>query len=367
MRCPVRLCSKGFTRPADRKRHVFRHFKGVLRCGFCLHDEVTFSQSADRVGLFLTHLLKKHGASGEPQSMSSNGEKLSNNITALAKRTRRSSFEGPVATCSVCTEPFTAQGFYEHLRGCIYRDITRNEDTHTGIEGDENSQNYTSCKRDVSTEASSGHKPSSRVQESRDEFEYVTYLSPPEASVEALEIESEDMVELTVSSRCLSLTSSKAAESSEEETDWTEEQTSRESSPGTSQVPRRLSPAKRKVVETIMQEFQRLFSHGLRTHTTGPDASSTSNSGSSGWSSNASIYSTSSFASRKRSLSGGGTTPPNEDGDSNKRRRPDSKIDGKRAIAELRFACPYYKRNPGRHQTFTSCRDPGFTTVARLK
>ncbi|KAF2828194.1 hypothetical protein CC86DRAFT_242906, partial [Ophiobolus disseminans] len=55
------------------------------------------------------------------------------------------------------------------------------------------------------------------------------------------------------------------------------------------------------------------------------------------------------------------------DGDSNKRRRPFSKADGKKSVVDLRFACPFHKRNPGRHQTFTSCRDPGFTTVARLK
>ena len=77
------------------------------------------------------------------------------------------------------------------------------------------------------------------------------------------------------------------------------------------------------------------------------------------------------IASRKRSLSGG-STPPNGDrnngDDPDKRRRPDPKLNGKDATTqEKRFACPYYKRNPGRHQTFTSCRDPGFITVARLK
>ncbi|KAL1800083.1 hypothetical protein ACET3X_000425 [Alternaria dauci] len=74
-----------------------------------------------------------------------------------------------------------------------------------------------------------------------------------------------------------------------------------------------------------------------------------------------------SFTPRKRSLSGDGSTPPDDDDDLNKRRRPNSVSKGKQPVLELRFACPYYKRNPGRHQTFTSCRDPGFTTVARLK
>ncbi|KAF1952234.1 hypothetical protein CC80DRAFT_423089, partial [Byssothecium circinans] len=86
-------------------------------------------------------------------------------------------------------------------------------------------------------------------------------------------------------------------------------------------------------------------------------------------SSGSSTYSSSSFISRKRSLSGGSTPPPNDNGDDpHKRRRPDPKLSsGKQPIPEIRFACPYYKRNPGRHQTFTSCRDPGFIAVARLK
>ncbi|KAF2028881.1 hypothetical protein EK21DRAFT_113413 [Setomelanomma holmii] len=171
-----------------------------------------------------------------------------------------------------------------------------------------------------------------------------------------------------MSARCLSLTSSQAVDSSEEETDWTEEQTSRESSPGISQVPRRLSPTKRSIVDNVMRDFQRLFNQSLRAHTTGASSSGSSNGPNGCWSSNTSTYSTSSFASRKRSLSGGGSTPPDDDEDeSNKRRRPYSKPDSKNGGAELRYACPYYKRNPGRHQTYTSCRDPGFTTVARLK
>ncbi|KAF1994367.1 hypothetical protein P154DRAFT_447722 [Amniculicola lignicola CBS 123094] len=75
----------------------------------------------------------------------------------------------------------------------------------------------------------------------------------------------------------------------------------------------------------------------------------------------------SSFVSRKRSLSGG---PPGNDGeeDPNKRQKPDStQTSGPENVPEPRFACPFYKRNPRRHLTFTSCRDPGFTTVARLK
>ncbi|RYO42753.1 hypothetical protein AA0111_g398 [Alternaria arborescens] len=115
-----------------------------------------------------------------------------------------------------------------------------------------------------------------------------------------------------------------------------------------------------------MKEFQKVFSATLRNHATNGTNPSSSGSAT-GHLAGASTYSDTSFTSRKRSLSGDGSTPPDDGDDSNKRRRPDSVSKGKQPISELRFACPYYKRNPGRHQTFTSCRDPGFTTVARLK
>lgn len=358
-RCPVKTCDhhvKGFTRPMDRKRHILKHYSGVLECGFC--DGVTFSQSSDRVNLFLTHLLKKHNAGGQ-RPMSYAGSEPSN--TDSHDETNRS-----VATCTVCTEPFTAQGYYEHLSGCILREVARNEGTHANNEdhedGEESGAADVLVALSIPLPSSQAPKVTPSVEDTEDPFEYSAYLSPAPLSVQDLA----DMEELTASSRCLSLTSSKAVESSDEETDWTEGQTSRESSPGASQVTRRLSPAKRRVVENIMQEFQRLFNESIRTHTSSGHSSSYSSGSAGGWSSNSSTYSASAFVSRKRSLSGSGAPPPDED-DSNKRRRPDNKDNGKKAASELRFACPYYKRNPGRHQTFTSCRDPGFTTVARLK
>jgi hypothetical protein len=175
-----------------------------------------------------------------------------------------------------------------------------------------------------------------------------------------------DIAELTASSSRLSLVSSRTATSSEEETDCSEDISSREGSPAVSQIPSQVVSAKRRLVDAIMEEFQKVFSATLRNYATnGTNPSSSGNA--TGHPTGASAYSDTSFVSRKRSLSGDGSTPPDDGDDSNKRRRPDSVSKGKQPISELRFACPYYKRNPGRHQTFTSCRDPGFTTVARLK
>lgn len=176
--------------------------------------------------------------------------------------------------------------------------------------------------------------------------------------------------ELTDSSRCLSLTSSSGARSSDEETDWTEESLSPESDTEAVRVQPVLSPIKRQMIDQIMQEFHRLFDQQMSDIRTchGESSSGTSQKYTA---SNKSLSGDSPHMSRKRSLSGGGSRPPNDDrnggDDHHKRRRPDSRASGKNTSLELRFACPYYKRNPGRHQTFTSCRDPGFITVARLK
>ncbi|KAF1844455.1 uncharacterized protein K460DRAFT_397545 [Cucurbitaria berberidis CBS 394.84] len=359
--CPVKTCDRhmrGFTRAGDRRRHVFTHFKGVLLCGFCKSYATCFSQASDRVELFMTHLIKKHGVRPLQIDQQSDGARL-------IRKNRKSSGSCPVTTCSVCSEPFTAQVLYAHLPGCILREVTRNKEP----TGSAMREDVSAAYQVPDLQSMEEMHPTSSISEEEHTSCGQDICQPKllQASVESDVLESKDIEELTASSRCLSLTSSKAVESSEEDTDWTEEGTSRESSPGISQLPRRLSPAKKQVVETIMQEFQRIFGHCLRAHTTGGSSSGSSHDGYSGWSSNTSTYSSASFVSRKRSLSGGGSTPPNDDDDSNKRRRPDSTVDGKQPLTDLRFACPYYKRNPGRHPTFTSCRDPGFTTVARLK
>jgi hypothetical protein len=367
--CPVKTCDRhrrGFTKAGDKARHVLTHCTRTLNCGFCcerkdskfIPDHFTqfgwqaeaFTPGSNRVNLFLDHLVTYHGVR-EGRGLERPSKHPVYGVPIDVKQWRS---EGPIATCAMCREPFAAQTMYEHLPGCILRDITRKADT--------------TSRRHCETFVDGAIDPD-------DDSKAVSHplVSVPEddqsncASRAAMSPGYNDLAELTASSRCLSLTSSKGLESSEEETDRSEEVTSRESSPGVSQLPRRLSPAKRRVVDTIMTEFQRLFSQNLRSHTTGGSSSNSSSGGTGGWSSNTSTYSNASFISRKRSLSGGGSTPPNDDDDTNKRRRPGPKSMGKQPISELRFACPYYKRNPGKNQTFTSCRDPGFTTVARLK
>jgi hypothetical protein len=114
--CPVKTCEryrKGFTKAGDKNRHVLTHFKRALLCGFCETTTVAFTQSSDPATPFLAHLINHHGVK-EPDAAT--GE----------RRVSKSRTTNPVANCSVCLEPFTAQIMYEHLPGCILREVTRN-------------------------------------------------------------------------------------------------------------------------------------------------------------------------------------------------------------------------------------------------
>jgi hypothetical protein len=286
-----------------------------------------------------------------------------------------------ISTCQLCSEPFDAQGFYEHLRGCVLRQVTSDPNRVRSLEHVEEDFAKTSF---LGVEPPGGNSVSSPVEE------YIIMpMSTPSGGQETnanlsrsyspvsqtkaetrehlLAAENREIAELTASSRCLSLTSSHdgTLKSSDSETDWTEEASSPYSEPDADGLRPLLSPVKRQLVDALMAEFHRIFDKMLRTHGGGSSSGTGGYIGSSG----SSTYSSSSFISRKRSLSGGSTPPPDGDGDDpHKRRKPDPKsTGGKQPTAELRFACPYYKRNPGRHQTYTSCRDPGFNTVARLK
>jgi len=377
-KCPIPACeyhTKGFARAYDRVRHTLTHFKGVMVCGFCppAPVDITFG----RCDVFLRHLVSSHGVEQVPLSRR---EELYR--TGTIRHPRRPSEGQLVSTCQLCSEPFDAQGFYEHLRGCVLRQVTSNR---TPFDAAEHRKHFLSPRDSFETQNSPRNDsvvspveeylviPISKPNE-RQELDENIYRSPATSpqmiiknEAQDSSAESRDIAELTASSRCLSLTSSHddAAKSSEEETDWTEESGSPYSEPDADGLRPLLSPVKTQLVDAIMVEFHRIFEKMLRTHGGGSSSGTGGYVGSSG----SSTYSSSSFISRKRSLSGGSTPPPNENGDDpHKRRRPDPKsTSGKQPVPELRFACPYYKRNPGRHQTYTSCRDPGFITVARLK
>lgn len=376
-KCPVQSCEyhiKGFSRPHDRARHTIGHFKQTMICGFCPLVASAVEKTFNRCDVFLRHLVTAHRV--EQMAVSRQNEYRSEPHLQQHPENHK------VATCDLCSEPFDAQGFYEHLRGCTLRQVARTCTT-LHLEGsDMNAQDTQGDEpggRDNNSMSLHASLSVSHAPERPDDS--VRLPGAPMALVEASpspisresqrqDLQSKEIDELTASSRCLSLTSSQdeALKSSDEETEWTEDTGSPASLVDADSFRSVLSPVKQQLVDRLMQDFSQMFDRMVRKHQGAGAAGSAAFSYYSG-SSVSSTYSSSSFVSRKRSLSGGSTPPPDDNGDdSNKRRRPDPKSSaGKQNASELRFACPYYKRNPGRHQTFTSCRDPGFITVARLK
>ncbi|KAF2736281.1 hypothetical protein EJ04DRAFT_551355 [Polyplosphaeria fusca] len=413
-KCPIETCEyylKGFTRSADQARHTSTHFKGTLHCDFCPSlgpNKEGFAQ----LDHFLRHLKSKHGVISDSTLQEDTREE-----DFLAVRDR--DLDHAVADCSLCAEPFDPQGMYSHLPGCVVRRVTEGqvETWNQNPEPRENANDEDGSK--TSRDDATGSAISTAIAETGDDFTGLpsdTSLTdnspdhlqsrPPGSPIgkcsvvdaekvlptntsrrnqmdnlQDKEHEDRDVAAITASSRCLSLTSSNAVGSSEEETDWTDEAyaSSPLSDVDPTRVGRVLSPVKQQLVDSVMGEFHRLFDHRsflkgaqpphIRT-CYGGDSNQTFYGGSaSSWSNESSMDSGS--MSRKRSLSGGSSRPPNRDRDNgedpNKRRRPDNKPEAKESVPERRFACPFYKRDPGRHQTFTSCRDPGFISVARLK
>ena len=377
-KCPVQSCgyhTKGFSTPHDLARHTIGHFKQTMICGFCASLTPTSEKTFTRCDLFLRHLVTAHGV----EQMTVNRR---NGVDDPKAHLYQELEDHKVATCDLCSEPFDAQGFYEHLRGCMLRQVSRtsttlqlvesNVDLHDDRENGATFGNSTSTLPNVSLETSQAlEQPcaSMRLPDAPPTL-VEAFPSPVLAQSQDQGVQSKEIDELTASSRCLSLTSSQdeISKSSDEETEWTEDTGSPASMVDSESFRSVLCPMKQQLVEKLMQEFNHMFDKIIRNHQGAGAAGGAGFSYYSG-SSGSSTYSSSSFVSRKRSLSGGSTPPPNDNGDdSNKRRRPDPKHSTiKQNAPELRFACPYYKRNPGRHQTFTSCRDPGFITVARLK
>jgi hypothetical protein len=348
------LCSRKDRERYLSQRHLLGHCE-TLVCNFCdcsIRHFATFEGPA-RVSEFLTHLNRIHGANeavGPQEPPIHPVYKIPVDVGRWRPR------DSPTAKCPVCKELFTAGSMYEHVPGCVDHEITEiagsraSNDLESGTSID-----ATTHQRTPIRQCDEG-RPS--IHDAQNNFD-----EQPEPVYQRCG----DITQLTASSSRLSLVSSRTTTSSEEETDCSEETASRESSPAVSQILHRLTPAKRRLVDAVMQKFQKVFNTTLRSHTTNGSYSGSGGGGTTGSSTTLSSYSDASFVSRKRSLSGSGSTPPDDGDDSNKRRRPDSVSKGKQSVSELRFACPYYKRNPGRHQTFTSCRDPGFTTVSRLK
>ncbi|KAF2641872.1 hypothetical protein P280DRAFT_286812 [Massarina eburnea CBS 473.64] len=126
-KCPVDTCeyhTKGFARTYDKVRHTLKHFKGKFICDFCPTSGSVSERTFLRCDIFLRHLVSAHGVQQTPPARR---EELYH--TGVIKQPRRRLGNQTVATCTLCSEPFDVQGFYEHLRGCVLRQVTRSYPT----------------------------------------------------------------------------------------------------------------------------------------------------------------------------------------------------------------------------------------------
>lgn len=130
-----------------------------------------------------------------------------------------------------------------------------------------------------------------------------------------------------------------------------------------------LSPLKQKLVDRVMGELSFTFDDrfGTISCNSGGNSSSFRNTATSIASSSGN--SNGRFGgSRKRTRDESDSSSPNDDGDDkDEHSGPESTSPKSRQSTPQKFACPYFKRNPRKHQQYGSCSGPGWDTVHRLK
>ncbi|KAF2652939.1 hypothetical protein K491DRAFT_579558, partial [Lophiostoma macrostomum CBS 122681] len=113
--CPITTCeyhTKSFSSTYDRLRHTSNHFTGTLKCGFC-----PITRTPDlyqHLDVFLQHLVSVHGVQQAAPSRRHDLDRM-----GLISEDPIPDKDQSIVVCSECSEPFDAQGLYEHLSGCV--------------------------------------------------------------------------------------------------------------------------------------------------------------------------------------------------------------------------------------------------------
>ena len=138
-------------------------------------------------------------------------------------------------------------------------------------------------------------------------------------------------------------------------------------------IERVISPMTRHIVDRIMNGLHFIFDLKSGIITCTSDGSTSSASPSSNFnSSQGSSTSGTSNAGSKRSRGDGGdgdSLSPGDNGDNDRGKRPKrnptspNSEDGH----SLKYACPYFKRNPQRYKQRRSCAGPGWSDISRIK
>ena len=108
--CPVPVCEypyERFNRKRDRDRHLAKHYRGTMACGFCPESELESNPSFNRIDDFKEHLRSVHNVIelSESDSVADPNDEA----------TMRCKF-----MCSICELDFrSVQAFYDHLDICF--------------------------------------------------------------------------------------------------------------------------------------------------------------------------------------------------------------------------------------------------------
>lgn len=131
-----------------------------------------------------------------------------------------------------------------------------------------------------------------------------------------------------------------------------------------------LGRARPVLLKEAMNEYQQLYASDCRMITScNPDsAAPSSQTGSTGFP-NQQTGSNSAGRDQARNNGAHGRNPPDDgnDGTPNKRPRKDSTSNGRIIGLTLRYACPFFKRNPQKYGSRSACSGPGWESVHRMK
>jgi hypothetical protein len=145
------------------------------------------------------------------------------------------------------------------------------------------------------------------------------------------------------------------------------EDNAREEYPSSSPLQR----LRKMLLDYLMQSFCTWLYRNLRQKPNGNTSKTSANTGTSSRSSDSPTgkESTSSNNSQKREHQSSGNASDNSrsDGERRKKRRQKSKDKSVENSHGLKFACPYYKRQPYIYQTSRGCAGPGWDEVHRVK
>ena len=132
-------------------------------------------------------------------------------------------------------------------------------------------------------------------------------------------------------------------------------------------VPPILGFAKQKLIKNIMIELHSLlgWNTAFRARDSSADTSESHCAG--GLNASASSERSSNLKRKRNNKRDSNSQPPEDDRNNRPSKLPKLGSSSPHGNLSLRFACPYFKRNPGRHKESRTCAGPGWESVHRVK